>query len=129
FAHAAGLRFKGAVMNKKQRYVLLAGFLAGISAHAQEKADLVADEVVVTASRFEEKAGDQPIGVSVITRKQIEASNAHSVADVLSSMGGVHVRDSSGQPNPQLDLRGFGMSGDQNTLVLVNGQRISENEL
>ncbi len=91
--------------------------------------DIVTDEVVVTASRFEEKRIDQPIGVTVITRDQIEASNARSIGDVLTSMGGVHVRDSSGQPNPQLDLRGFGVSGDQNTLVLVNGQRISENEL
>jgi iron complex outermembrane receptor protein len=28
-----------------------------------------------------------------------------------------------------VDLRGFGTTGDQNTLILVNGQRISENEL
>jgi iron complex outermembrane recepter protein len=116
-------------MRRKQMYILLTGLLVSTGAYAQKKSDIAADEVVVTASRFEEKPGDQPIGVTVITRDQIEASNARSIADVLTSMGGVHVRDNSGQPNPQLDLRGFGVSGDQNTLVLVNGQRVSENEL
>ncbi|MCK7500089.1 MAG: hypothetical protein MZW92_64510 [Comamonadaceae bacterium] len=38
------------------------------------------------------------------------------------------MRNNSGSPNPQLDLRGFGAAGDQNTLVLLDGQRISENE-
>ncbi|MEK6211004.1 MAG: TonB-dependent receptor [Pseudomonadota bacterium] len=109
--------------------LFLAGLAGSATAYAQDSSDIVTDEVVVTVSRFEEKRIDQPIGVTVITRDQIEASNARSIADVLTSMGGVHVRDSSGQPNPQLDLRGFGVSGDQNTLVLVNGQRISENEL
>ena len=110
-------------------FLFLAGLAGSANAYAHVASDIVTDEVVVTASRFEEKQSDQPIGVTVITRDQIEASNARSIADVLTSIGGVHVRDSSGQPNPQLDLRGFGVSGDQNTLVLVNGQRISENEL
>ncbi len=41
----------------------------GIIAYAQIASDLVTDEVVVTASRFEEKQSDQPIGVTVITAK------------------------------------------------------------
>src|SRR3989441_12872076 len=41
----------------------------------------------------------------------------------------IHIRDNTGTPNQQLDLRGFGITGDQNTLVLVDGLRISENEL
>lgn len=113
--------------------VRLLAFAAGVTivfpVFAQQPSELTTEDIVVTATRFEQTSADTPIGVSVITRDQIEASNARSIADVLTSMGGVHVRDSSGQPNPQLDLRGFGVSGDQNTLVLVNGQRISENEL
>jgi iron complex outermembrane receptor protein len=116
-------------MNKKQVSGLLAAFLASTCSFAQNRPDLITDAIVVTASRFEEKHADQPIGVTVITRDQIEAANARTVAEVLTSIGAVHTRDSSGQPNPQLDLRGFGVAGDQNTLVLVNGQRISENEL
>src|SRR2546425_5162646 len=39
----------------------------------------------------------------------------------------IHIRDNTGTPNQQVDLRGFGITGDQNTLVLVDGLRISEN--
>lgn len=114
---------------KKASGLLLLGLIVPVAGPAQNLADINTEEVVVTASRFEERRGEQPIGVTVISRRQIESSNARSVAEALTSIGGVHVRDNSGQANPQLDLRGFGVSGDQNTLVLLNGQRISENEL
>lgn len=114
---------------KKNVGLLLIGLMVPAAGLTQPYSDIEADEVVVTASRFEERRGAQPIGVTVISRRQIESSNARSVAEVLTSIGGIHVRDSNGQPNPQLDLRGFGVNGDQNTLVLLNGQRISENEL
>jgi iron complex outermembrane receptor protein len=41
----------------------------------------------------------------------------------------VHIRDASGSPNQQLDLRGFGITGDQNTLVLLDGLRLSPIDL
>ena len=116
-------------MNKNQMYVLLAGCLASISAHAQKNPDLVADEVVVTASRFEEKPGDQPIGVTVITGEEIRNSGETSLPRLLSRQPGVFVRDNSGSPDMQVDLRGFGVTGDQNTLVLLDGRRLSEYEL
>ena len=91
--------------------------------------DLAAPGVVVTADRFERQAGETPIGVTVITADQIRDSGARTLPEVLSREVGFTVRDNSGSPNRQIDLRGFGVTGDQNTLVLVNGQRISENEL
>ena len=116
-------------MNKNQMYVLLAGCLASISADAQINPDLVVDEVVVTASRFEEKPGDQPIGVTVITGEEIRNSGETSLPRLLSRQPGVFVRDNSGSPDMQVDLRGFGVTGDQNTLVLLDGRRLSEYEL
>lgn len=116
-------------MNKKQIYVLLAGFLSSVGAQAQNNTDLVADEVVVTATRFEEPAGKEAIGVSVITAKDIKRSGARTLPQLLSSQSGFGFRDNSGSPDPQIDLRGFGVTGDQNTLVLVDGIRMNENEL
>ena len=115
-------------MNKKQIYVLLAGFLASAGVYAQKKPDLVADEVVVTATRFEEKSSDQPVNVQVINAEQIRQSGARTLPELLSQEAGIYVRTSFGNPNRQIDMRGFGTFGDQNTLILVNGQRISENE-
>ncbi len=86
--------------------------------------------VVVTATRFAAPALETPIGVQVITAAQIRDLGARSLAEVLDKLGGVHTRISFlGTPDAPLDLRGFGVTGDQNTLVLLDGQRISENEL
>jgi iron complex outermembrane receptor protein len=108
---------------------VLAGCAFVQSSLAQDTPEQVAQEVVVTATRFEEQPQVQSLGTQVITRSQIESSNASTIAEVLSSVGGIHTRDNTGRLNPQLDLRGFGVTGDQNTLVLVNGRKISEIDL
>src|SRR5262249_30254231 len=74
---------KGARMKTKQFYRLLAGMLVATAAHAQQQADIKADEVVVTATRFEEKASDQPVNVQVITAEQIRQSGARTLPELL----------------------------------------------
>ena len=93
-----------------------------------EEAHQITPEVVVTATRFWEPAQDLPVGVTIITEEQIRSSTAATVPEVLRQFPGIHIRDNSGSPNQQVDMRGFGIFGDQNTLVLLDGQRISENE-
>jgi iron complex outermembrane receptor protein len=116
-------------MKKGQIYVLLTSLLSGASAYAQGTRDIVADEIVVTATRFEERSGDQPIGVTVITAEDIRSSGETSLPRLLGRQPGVFVRDNSGSPDMQVDLRGFGVTGDQNTLILLDGRRLSEHEL
>jgi iron complex outermembrane receptor protein len=87
------------------------------------------DAVVVTATRFEDAKRNLAVGVSVITADDIRASASSSLAEILAQHGLLHIRDNAGTPNQQLDLRGFGITGSENTLVLVDGVRISENEL
>ena len=88
-----------------------------------------APPVVVTATRFEEPRNDLPVGVTVVSAEDIRRSTASSLAELLSQFAGIHIRDNTGGPDRQIDMRGFGVTGDQNTLVLVNGQRLSEIEL
>ena len=90
--------------------------------------DVRTDDVVVTATRFEEPAGLQPIGTQVFSGEEIRASGVRSLPQFLSRSAGIYTRDNFGSPNQQIDMRGFGISGDQNTLIMVDGQRISENE-
>jgi iron complex outermembrane receptor protein len=85
--------------------------------------------VVVTATRFPEQRLDAPIGMTVITAKQVAESAARTLPQLLSQEAGIVTRDSTGGPDWQIDLRGFGITGDQNTLVLLNGQRLNEIEL
>ncbi len=116
-------------MKQDRTYVLLTGLLVSAHVHAQNIPDIVADEVVVTASRFEERLGDQPIGVTIITSEEILNSSETSLPRLLARQPGVFVRDNSGSPDMQVDLLGFGVTGDQNTLLLLDGRRLSEYEL
>jgi iron complex outermembrane receptor protein len=85
--------------------------------------------VVVTASRFATPLSDAPIGMTVIDLEQIAASTASNLPELLGQQVGIQVRDNAGSPDRQIDLRGFGITGDQNTLILLDGRRLNENEL
>jgi iron complex outermembrane receptor protein len=103
-----------------------AGFLAGLCVSVCFAQD---DAVVITATRFQDSKRDLPVGVTVITADDLRKSASSSLPEILAQFGLIHIRDNTGTPNQQVDLRGFGITGDQNTLVLVDGLRISENEL
>jgi iron complex outermembrane receptor protein len=101
----------------------LAAATAFSTAVAQE------DAVVITATRFEDVKRDLPVGVTLISREDIENSASTNLGDILAQHGLLQIRDLAGTYNQQIDLRGFGITGDQNTLILVDGLRLSENEL
>jgi iron complex outermembrane receptor protein len=85
--------------------------------------------VSVVGTRFEQQLLDEPVQTTVVTADDILRSGARTLVDVLALQTSIQVIDNSGSPNRQIDLRGFGMTGDQNTLILLDGQRITENEL
>ena len=87
------------------------------------------DAVVVTATRFAERALSAPVGMSIINADRIRDSTARNLPQLLAQEAGIVTRDVSGSPDLQVDLRGFGAGADQNTLVLVDGQRLNEIEL
>jgi iron complex outermembrane receptor protein len=96
---------------------------------AQEK-EVTLDKVVVTATRDTEEIRKVPAHVTVVTKENIEKSNAQTIPDVLKDEVGVVVRDLSGTgKNVSLDIRGFGETGLLNTLVLVDGRRVNEIDL
>ena len=85
--------------------------------------------VVVTGTRFPEKQLEHPIGITLITREQIAHSTAATLPDLLARYAGINTRNNTGSPDVSIDLRGFGASGDQNALVLLDGQRLNDTEL
>jgi iron complex outermembrane receptor protein len=118
-------------ISMKSGYLLAAAVVAATQPGHATGAATPAGElppVVVTATRFPDIQRQFPIGVTVITESDIRNSTAGTVPELLRMLPGVQTRDLSGSPNLQVDIRGFGIFGDQNTLVLLDGQRISENE-
>ncbi|MCC6472763.1 MAG: TonB-dependent receptor [Burkholderiales bacterium] len=87
------------------------------------------EAIVVTATRFPERALDAPAGMRVISARDIQASPATSLPEVLITLGGLHGRNLTGTPDLQLDLRGYGITGDQNLLVLLDGVRMNSEDL
>lgn len=99
----------------------------------QSSTDGSADQltpVVVSASRFATDPAFPPVAATVITAEQIREAGIDNANEAIRKLGGVYGRQSSASPTDfPLDMRGFGTNGDVNMVVLVDGVRISENEL
>ncbi|MGC2520679.1 MAG: TonB-dependent receptor [Burkholderiales bacterium] len=109
-----------------QRSIIAVLFVAAAQpAFAQDPEDAV----IVTATRFPERRLDAPVGMTIISAGEIARDTARTLPELLSRLGGMQVRNNSGSPDLQIDLRGFGITGDQNTLVLLDGIRLNENDL
>jgi iron complex outermembrane receptor protein len=98
------------------------------NANAEEEINI--GEVVVTATRYEERSTDVPASVSVITRKDIDNSPAQNIPDLLRTEAGIQVNDITGNRRSYtVDVRGFGETSSLNTLVLVDGRRTNQADL
>jgi len=96
---------------------------------AQEE-ETTLGEVVVTGTRDIQEIRKVPANVTVVTKEEIQQSNAQNVVDVLRNEVDVEVRDYYGNgKSASVDIRGFGETGLLNTLVLVDGRRVNEIDL
>lgn len=87
-------------------------------------------ETRITATRFAEPQASLPLGVSVITADEIRASGAGNVTEAVMRVLGIPGRqDFFGGGEYSLDLRGFGITADNNQVVILDGVRLSESDL
>lgn len=110
--------------SSKTLIALLCGVAATFSAVAQNSQSTV----VVSGSRFEENLNEVPANVKVITRDEIANSTSNNIPEVLSQIGGVNVKNTSGNPlnlDASVDMGGYGATANSNTLILVDGQRLN----
>ncbi|MCK4591337.1 MAG: TonB-dependent receptor [Candidatus Latescibacteria bacterium] len=80
-------------------------------------------EIVVTATRTEKSVKDLSATVSVITREDIEASNANSCMDILNTLPGIFVQRTGAFGRADVDIRGIGERG-RKVMVLVDGRPV-----
>src|SRR5690606_34759501 len=87
-----------------------------------------APEVVVSATRFEEPLERLAINASVITAEEIARSAARTLPELLGTRAGLYARDLFGNNAAlaAIDMRGFGINGAENTLILVDGRRLND---
>jgi len=104
-------------------------FLFPLCLFAQES-DVTLEPVVVTGTRDVQEIRKIPANVTLITKEEIEESNAKNVVDVLRDKVDVIVTDFYGNgKSASVDIRGLGELGNINTLVLVDGRRVNEIDL
>ncbi|MGH8666867.1 MAG: TonB-dependent receptor [Burkholderiales bacterium] len=87
-----------------------------------------APEVIVSATRFEQSVEQLAVNASVITAEDIARSAARTLPELLGTRAGLVSRDLFGN-NAALaavDMRGFGATAAQNTLILVDGRRLND---
>ena len=97
--------------------------------HAQDNTQVL-PEVDVWASRT--GAGIAGASTSVITAQDIARSPGTTIQQLLSQEAGIQTNSTSGGKNgagTTVDLRGFGATAGSNTLVLLNGRRLTDIDL
>lgn len=119
------------------KFKFLAAVAAGaLSTQAVQAQDNSADKrinlptVDVSSSRL--GAGIVGASTSVITAEDIQRSPAQSLPDILSREPGIQVTNLFGSVNGSrsvVDMRGFGAAAASNTLILIDGRRITDLDL
>ena len=113
-------------MLKKMCSVFLSFFiLAGLSSSAVA-AEAELGEVVVTASRIDERAFDAKADVRVITAEDIEENHFADLAEALSSLNGVTV-DTYGNGVGYENMQTLEINGSSRIVVIIDGIRANTN--
>lgn len=107
-----------------QRTLFLA---AGLLISGQSLASNEIQAVKVSGAAGLQLAGELPVGTVVIDREMIDSLPARDLTQVLDSVAGLQSSQLFGinGTGASVDLLGFGATGNQNTLILLNGRRLS----
>ncbi|WP_294708363.1 TonB-dependent receptor [uncultured Fusobacterium sp.] len=105
-----------------KKYLMLAAILAvGTTAIAEEKiASQKLNETVISTENFETSVLDTAKNITIVTQEEIQAKGANTVAEALRGVPGLTITSSEGS-EPYFDLRGYGATAAQNTLILIDG--------
>jgi iron complex outermembrane receptor protein len=112
----------------KQKLITVALFGA-IALPFAAYADTPMELLIVTPTRFAATPETSTVDVTVITASDIEKSAAKTLPALLAQHAGIRVFSNDGTPDMAIDLRGFGVTGNQNTLVLLDGQQLNDIQL
>src|SRR5258708_4222734 len=89
------------------------------------------DAVIVNATRFPEDVRRLPASTTVISAEDISRSAARTLPELISAQVGLNMQDFFGNnaASTSIDLRGYGVTGPQNTLILLDGRRLNDIDL
>ena len=105
-----------------KKYLMLAAILAvGTTTMAEEKiASQKLNETVISTENFETSVLDTAKNITIVTQEEIQTKGANTVAEALRGVPGLTITSFEGG-EPAFDLRGYGATASQNTLILIDG--------
>lgn len=111
-----------------QSAAIAAGLLT-VSVNAAELYQL--DKLTVTETRLDTEVASSPRNVTIISAEQIQRSPAKTIPELISLEAGIFNRSTFGNnaARSTIDIRGFGASSTQNTLILLDGRRLNDVDL
>jgi len=102
--------------------------VGGVVAHAEgaatEDAEMQAfnlEEIVITATRTENKMIDTAANLSVVTAEDIENRNYQSAADAMKDVPGVSITYGGGERERHIIL-----NGDDRVVIMIDGRRLNQ---
>lgn len=98
----------------------------GTVVHAEEPQQFLLDEMVVTASRTEQKEFDTQSDITVITRKDLEEKHYTDLGDALKDVPGVNLQNYGASGENYTSNRLY-INGSSNIVVLIDGMRSNVN--
>lgn len=103
--------------------LVLLGLVASGTVRAEDEWD-VDEELVVTATRLRDPAGEKPFQASVLSGERLDLGLSPSVADALRFVPGLHlVQEGAPGGRAALSLRGL---DPNHVVVLVDGVRVND---
>ena len=89
------------------------------------------DDVLISASRLTPVADLLPVGTIILDQQELADIPANNLADVLDTVAGINGSRFYGINGAEsgVDMLGFGATGTQNTLILLNGRRLNDVDL
>jgi vitamin B12 transporter len=111
----------------RKHYLLIFSFFISTSfLQAQDSLKTtILNEVVTTASRYEQHVIETPRSVTVITSSMMEKSLYNSVGELLSNQSGIYVVGANQTPGSTQSLFMRGASSNQ-VAVMIDGARITD---
>jgi iron complex outermembrane recepter protein len=93
--------------------------------------DMELNTLTVVSTRLDNEVTYSPKNVTIINAEQIERSPAKTIPEILSLEAGILSRSTFGNSavRSTIDIRGFGASSTQNTLILLDGRRLNDVDL
>lgn len=117
------MSFKNGVCSRFTLSVIGLAVSTVVAAQQSDESATLLEQVVVTASGFEESLDEAPASISLVTREDLENKPYRDVRDALSQVPGVSL---DGGPNGDISIRG--MEGDS-TLILIDGRRVNSTRI